>query len=199
MSIDQSVEQFFEIVVSTIQREDLTFRTLIAGRVGYEDYCPGVAGVFETSLMYEVFKALLAAPFASGHEIHWESSWGDAERTRNDIQFCRLGKGNPPVAVEAKWWADSPQGVIDDARKLQAQFQGNEKGRGYVLILHVRAKESRRWSLRDLCERQLAEGMELAKLATRIEHAQEIPTRLRGNVPGILDILLLRVRRSRLE
>lgn len=190
--VHRALHEFFSAAVNTLRKEDRLYRKLLhavrlpKSRYRYDWlFHPGIAGMFETTMGYEIFKRLLALPIAKRHQVLWESPAQRHQLQRSDF-VLKLGEdGRRRVDIEIVWWDRADQ----VGEKLR---EGRRGGHRYLLVL--RQREGRGRPLPEL----LATGYGRAKrMAGMIEYDpdlhKEIATQLAGPRQVVVDIALVRV------
>lgn len=104
---DCSLELLFEAAVRALELEDRRLALAFAqARPQRLPWHRGLAyGTFETTLVYEIFKAWL--PIA---EVYWEHPYPDAPGLKADLVV--FDQHGPSAVVEAKWWMNNHQKTL---------------------------------------------------------------------------------------
>jgi hypothetical protein len=156
--MDEEESALFSAALTALKDEDRAFSECFPKDHPLKNY-PNVAHglaywLFETTLVYFVFKAWLKLP---GVTVAWEHALRQAEAERSDPDVegrmgahekCDLvlldGKGNARRAFEAKWWTNNSrktgQALLVDAAKLRRGFDANTEK--YLLTFWYGSKAS---------------------------------------------------------
>jgi hypothetical protein len=186
MARNDGIADFFTVVVDAVRGEDTQLRILLKDRLGYTDYAPGIETAFETGVVYVIFKALLASPFAQKWTVHWEHRVrGSREHT--DLVYQRHHFGGSAAGIEVKWWSKGGAGVLSDCRKLMRNPALTSRG---VLVLHVWLASPKHMTLKRLLERA-RKRQTFKDVIADMPNYEELDVLSHSGVPARLGIALL--------
>jgi hypothetical protein len=105
---DSHIDKFFEIATDALKKEDvfLAERLAFCETAGfYRDYHQGISFLFETTLIYLIFRELLANDFPRREncEVRWEDPYPNNASKKVDL-LLKPSSPLPEAFVEAKIW-----------------------------------------------------------------------------------------------
>jgi hypothetical protein len=104
---------------------------LLEGAVSGKGVSTGLAyWLFETTLVYIIFKAWLAAE--PRRLIQWERGYGKNLRKKADLTVGEIGKVDE-MRFECKWWNSNNKPTLEAIKYDLGKFANLKKGRGILV------------------------------------------------------------------
>jgi hypothetical protein len=97
--------------------------------------------LFETTLVYLIFKAWLA----KGKHVQWEMGYNENRRRKADLT---VGSGKVSIRIECKWWLDNKRKTVDGITADIKKLRGERNGRRVLLTFWWGCEgDCRNWGL----------------------------------------------------
>ncbi len=131
------IDTFFSVAADALVSEDkFLAQRLAEGEAAgfYSDYPQGISFLFETTLIYLIFRELLARDFPRREhcEVRWEEPYPDSVAKKADL-LLKPSPPQPEAFVECKIWkkerGEDLKGDVDKMRGLPSE------SRRFLLVL----------------------------------------------------------------
>lgn len=135
--MEQDMKLFYDIAFEAIQKEDLELRRLFTksdnNKKLYNDEHNGICCLYETTFVYQIFKALLESNFK--YRVAWELTYECNSNWHSDLGLQEI-QGEEKITkalIEFKIWnTESSYAIHQDIAKLRAETSVDNK---YIFII----------------------------------------------------------------
>lgn len=134
--MDEDMKQFFEIAYTAIEQEDIILRKLFEktdnNKKLYKDEHNGICCLYETTLVYLIFKALLENNFK--YKVSWEQPYPSDKSLHSDLAL-KDDTGKIQAFIEFKIWKENNcKSITDDINKLKVEPE-TEVPHKYIFVI----------------------------------------------------------------
>lgn len=132
--MEQDMELFYDIAFEAIKKEDLELRRLFRKSENnqklYDDEHKGICCLYETTFVYQIFKALMDNDFK--YRVVWELPYECNSNWHSDLGL-KDEQGITKALIEFKIWnTESSNAIHNDIDKLRAETSVDNK---YIFVI----------------------------------------------------------------
>lgn len=135
--MEQDMKLFYDIAFEAIKKEDLELRRLFTKTPNneklYNDEHRGICCLYETTFVYQIFKALMENNFK--YRVGWEHPYKCNSNWHSDLALQEIkGESKETIAlIEFKIWnTESSKPIQNDVKKLREEKEIANK---YIFVI----------------------------------------------------------------